>query len=448
MATHEPEQASSSSARPRVDRVESLIPVEDYELRLALIESIRAELQLFRGPEKPGLTGLEFSYLINMPLDTLRNLKVLLPDLSSAFEPVINKLGNATWWFLQKDAYKIEFPEQSQDNSSAKTVSAKGKAPQRVTPQGSVTKPGSSSKSHASGKRSASGANTLLKTIANPSVASSVATRKGTEVGQSEALRKECLELDGNHCVVTGASDPHVCHIVPFAWSKHEKNFEVTKRLMPALQLVIDIQPPELKREAMGKLQEGVGCTDRLWNLVCLSPQLHEWWDHAYFGLKHYGRTGSAEEGYVEIHLQFMWMPRNISRLATKRINLDQQADRSTGLLADLSHHYGGQAMAPCSELSCNDCQAIRRVKAYDLTTNRPVVSGEIIVVKRSKADAPLFEAMIKIQYAIIRAAAMSGGALAPDELVSSVEMEEGQMYKERLRKRILLKLPSASTTG
>ncbi|KAG5791593.1 hypothetical protein H9Q69_009352 [Fusarium xylarioides] len=344
-----------------------------------------------------------------MPLDKLRNLKGVLPDSSGALEPVINELGNATWWFLQKAAYKIEFPEKSQDNSSTKTVSAKGKAPQRVTSQGSITKPGSSSKSHASGKRSASSANTLLKTIANPSVASPVATSKGTEVGRSEALRKECLELDGNYCVVTGASDPHDCHIVPFAWSKYENNFEVTKRLLPALQLVIDIQPPELKREAMGKL-----------------PQLHEWWDHAYFGLKYYGRNDSEEEGFVEIHLQFVWMPRNISQQATKQINLDQQADRSTGLSADLSHHYGGQTTTPCSKPSCNDCQAIRRVKADDLTTNRPVVSGQIIVVKRRKEDAHLFEAMIKIQWAIIRAAAISGGALAPDELWSFSEDSDG----------------------
>ncbi|KAF5614047.1 uncharacterized protein FTJAE_13803 [Fusarium tjaetaba] len=417
MATHEPAQASSSSARPRVERVESLIPVEDYELRLALIESIRAALQPFRGPGKPDLTGLEFSYLINMPLDKLRNLKPLLPDLSGTLEPLINKLGNA--------AYKIEFPERSQGNSSAKTVSVKGKAPQRVTPQGSVTKPGSPNKSNADGKRSASEENTLLKAIANPSEASSVATNKGTEAGRSEALRKECLELDGNYCAVTGTSDPHVCHIVPFAWSKHEENFEVTKRLMPALQLVIDIQPPELKLEAMGKLQEGVGCTDRLWNMVCLSPQLHKWWDHAYFGLKYYGRNDSEEEGFVEIHLQFVWMPRNISQLAAQQIDLDQQADRSTGLSANLSHYYGGQTNTSCTE-SCSDCEATRRVKAYD-STGRPIVNGQIIVVKRREEDAPLFEAMIKIQWAVIRAAAISGGALAPGEFRSFSEDSDGE---------------------
>ncbi|KAF5590904.1 uncharacterized protein FSUBG_10633 [Fusarium subglutinans] len=431
MATGELEEASPSSSRPRVERVESLLPLEDYELRLELIESIRAELERFRGPEKPDLTGLEFTYLINMPLDKLRSLKEMLPDTSGHLQAMINKLGNATWWFLQKAAHKIEFPERPHANSSAK-----GKAPQRVTSLGSVSKPASSSKSHASGRRSASDGSTLRKIISNPSVAgsatSSVATSKSTEADRSECLKKVCLEFDGNCCVVTGASNPQVCHIVPFAWSKHQKNFEVTKRLMPALQLVIDIQPPKLKREAMDKLLLGVGCTDRLWNLVCLSPQLHEWWDHAYFGLMHYGSNDSEEDGFVEIHLQFVWMPRNISQFATKQIALDQQAHPSTSLSAGLNHHYGGQTMKPCSDLSCNECQAIRKVKAHDIT-NRPIVNGQIIVVKRRKEDAPLFEAMIKIQYAIIRAAAISGGALAPGELRDEDldEGEAGEIEKE-----------------
>ncbi|KAF5547765.1 hypothetical protein FMEXI_5091 [Fusarium mexicanum] len=401
MATDELGEASPSSSRPRVERHPS---------------GARA---LSRS-EEPDLTGLEFTYLINMPLDKLRGLKEMLPETSGHLQAMINKLGNVTWWFLQKAAYKIEFPERSHANSSTKTVSAKEKAPQRVTSLGSVSKPASSSKSHASGRRSASGGKTLRKIISNPSVAgsatSSVATSKSTEADRSECLKKVCLELDGNCCVVTGASNPQVCHIVPFAWSKHQKNFEVTKRLMPAFQLVIDIQPPKIKREAVDKLLQGVGCTDRLWNLVCLSPQLHEWWDHAYFGLMHHVSNDSEEDGFVEIHLQFVWMPRNIPQSATKQIALDQQAHPSRSLSAGLNHHYEGQTMKPCSDLSCNECQAIRKVKAYDIT-NRPIVNGQIIVVKRRKEDAPLFEAIIKIQYAIIRAAAISGGALAPGEL-------------------------------
>ncbi|KAF5247267.1 hypothetical protein FANTH_6524 [Fusarium anthophilum] len=364
MATHELDDASPSPSRPRIERVESLIPVEDYDLRLALIEDIRKVLRLFRGPEKPDLTGLEFSYLINMLLEKLRPFKVFFRNATLALEPVVSNMGPATWWFLQKNG----LPEESQNNSSAS---------------------------------------------------------KGIEANRSDRLRDECLDLDGGCCVVTGASNPQVCHIVPFAWSKNEKSVGITKRFVPALELVIDVQPPELLFEAMSKLQEGVGCTERLWNLVCPSPQLHKWWDHAYFGLMHYGSNDSEEDGFVEIHLQFVWMPRNIPQFATKQITLDQQAHPSTSLSAGLNHHFGGQTMKPCSDLSCNECQAIRKVKAYDIT-NRPIVNGQIIVVKRRKEDAPLFEAMIKIQYVIIRAAAISGGALAPGELRDE-DLNEGE---------------------
>ncbi|KAF5703163.1 hypothetical protein FMUND_13130 [Fusarium mundagurra] len=410
-------------ARPRVRPVDNLIPVEAYELRLALIEDIRKVLQRRRGPKKPDLTGLEFSYLINMPLDKLRGLKELLPSTPGVLEPLLNDLGNATGWFLQKAAYKIEFPQESQRSSSIKTVSAKGKAPQRVTPQGSVTKPRSSNKSNTSGRRAASGGNILLDAIANVSMG----TSKGTEVRRDGHLRDECLDLDGGVCVVTGASNPQACHVVPFSWSKHEKNLKLTKRFLPSLGLVID------GVEAINKLQGGVGCTDRLWNMVCLSPQLHKWWGHAYFGLKCYGRDDSVKEGFVDINLQFVWMPRSISRLATKKINLDQQADPSKGLLADLCHQYGGQTITPCSDSSCNDCQAIRRVKAYDVTTGRPIANGQIIVVQRKKEDAPLFEAMIEFQWAIIRAAAMSGGALVLDEFLwfSDEDSDGGEVIYE-----------------
>ncbi|KAF5631688.1 hypothetical protein F52700_6608 [Fusarium sp. NRRL 52700] len=104
MASHDLREASPSSLRPPVDHVESLIPVEVYELRLALIEDIRKVMRQIRGPQWPDLAGLEYSYLINMPLDKLRPLKVLF----YAFVPFINDL------ILQKN----DLPEQSQNSPS------------------------------------------------------------------------------------------------------------------------------------------------------------------------------------------------------------------------------------------------------------------------------------------------------------------------------------------
>ncbi|KAF5973963.1 major facilitator superfamily transporter [Fusarium bulbicola] len=188
-------------ARPRVRPVDNLIPVEAYELRLALIEDIRKVLQRRRGPKKPDLTGLEFSYLINMPLDKLQGLKELLLLTPGALEPLLNDL--------------------------------------------------------------VSGGNILLNAIANVSMG----TSKGTKVRRDGHLQDKCLDLDGSVCVVTGASNPQACHIIPFSWSKHEKNLKLTKRFLPSLGLVID------GVEAIVKLQGGVGYTDRLWNMAMIKFQ-------------------------------------------------------------------------------------------------------------------------------------------------------------------------------
>ncbi|RKL31898.1 hypothetical protein BFJ70_g9220 [Fusarium oxysporum] len=40
---------------------------------------------------------------------------------------------------------------------------------------------------------------------------------------------------------------------------------------------------------------------------------------HAYFGQKYYSRANCLEEDFAQIHLQFLWMPRNIYRRATKQ---------------------------------------------------------------------------------------------------------------------------------
>ncbi|KAH7486669.1 hypothetical protein FOMA001_g5646 [Fusarium oxysporum f. sp. matthiolae] len=61
--------------------------------------------------------------------------------MASSVQANINNSRNATGRLLQKAAYKIELPEEYQNNSSTKTVSSKGKASLCVTQQGSATKP-------------------------------------------------------------------------------------------------------------------------------------------------------------------------------------------------------------------------------------------------------------------------------------------------------------------
>ncbi|EWZ84400.1 hypothetical protein FOWG_12206 [Fusarium oxysporum f. sp. lycopersici MN25] len=85
---------------------------------------------------------------------------------------------------------------------------------------------------------------------------------------------------------------------------EYQNNSSTKTQMIPALEVVVDLKPSNVKYEAVTKLRQGVGCTDPLWNVVCLSTQLHKWWDM---------------QDFAQIHLQFLWMPRNIYRRATKQ---------------------------------------------------------------------------------------------------------------------------------
>ncbi|RKK26075.1 hypothetical protein BFJ65_g3974 [Fusarium oxysporum f. sp. cepae] len=184
--------------------------------------------------KKPDLTGLEFSYLNNIPIDSLRVLKGFLSFMASSVQANINNSRNAT-------------------------------------------------------------GRPVLHTISN----SSMATSKDSGAGREDDAWKRCLELDGDCCVITGASHPHVYQILPFAWSKTKTNLR-TQQMIPALEVVVDLKPSNVKYEAVTKLRQNIGCTDPLWNV-------------------YYGRANCLEEDFAQIHVQFLWMPRNIYRRATKQ---------------------------------------------------------------------------------------------------------------------------------
>ncbi|KAF5260987.1 hypothetical protein FOXYS1_8345 [Fusarium oxysporum] len=134
---------SGPSELEEVHSIESLIPLEEYQLRLKFIDEIR------KAPH-------------------LQVLKSFLGVMASSVQANINNSRNATGRLLQKAAYKIELPEEYQNNSSTKT------------------------------------------------------------------------------------------------------------QMIPALEVVVDLKPSNVKYEAVTKLRQGVGYTDPLWNVVYLSTQLHK----------------------------------------------------------------------------------------------------------------------------------------------------------------------------
>ncbi|KAG5791592.1 hypothetical protein H9Q69_009351 [Fusarium xylarioides] len=135
---------------------------------------------------------------------------------------------------------------------------------------------------------------------------------------------------------------------------------------------------------------------------------------------------------YSIISLQFVWMPSNVKAMATDQIDLNVQRDPSTALGSYLNHRYGQGPLSACMTRDCATCQETQGVKCHDISSNRPVESGTIVKVKRLTKDRHLLEHVIKLQWSIISAAALSGGPLIGDDCVSSdSEEEEMECWEE-----------------
>ncbi|KAF4443300.1 hypothetical protein FALBO_17270 [Fusarium albosuccineum] len=115
------------------------------------------------------------------------------------------------------------------------------------------------------------------------------ASGKTVEKARDQNQRPDCLTLDYHRCIVTGARNPQVCHIVPFAWNKTEFNRKKTERLIPALQLVVDMPDDVETTHTLDTLHTGLGTSDNVSDMVALSPLLHYWWARGCFAFKYLG---------------------------------------------------------------------------------------------------------------------------------------------------------------
>ncbi|KAM0420918.1 hypothetical protein ACHAPT_011308 [Fusarium lateritium] len=249
---------------------------------------------------------------------------------------------------------------------------------------------------------------------------------RGSNASQPQAKKRRdkhesdnCRTLDHDVCVVTGASRPEVCHIIPLAWNNSLPNQVKTSRLESAMDIYLGLpkvtaDDVRLTNDALKRLSIAPGSSDHTWNMLCLSPLLHDWWSQAFFGIKFIGATPiSKTESSVK--LQFVWMPRNIQTgLATTPAKLEEEQGPNKRLSTLVTHYHGGSP-GSCSTPDCETCAKVGEINCHNVKLGRAVWSGSIIHVTRITKEVPLFQRMIEIQWAIICAAALSGRAQDPD---------------------------------
>ncbi|EHK23923.1 uncharacterized protein TRIVIDRAFT_67567 [Trichoderma virens Gv29-8] len=236
--------------RPKRAPTTSLLPMEEMDVRLRIIDVIREKLERWNGSETQ-LTYLQFSALLLMPLDFLMNLKESFPG-SLQHDISVEYIQASLFFFM------------------------KGRTP--------------------------------------GSVAASDADQDGSqgtsEATYRDAVeRTKCRARDTHTCILTQSTlpDVSVCHFLPFSIGATEENMAYFKKcgfLMYAFSFGTD------QYETARTMAEQRGWLDKAWNMVCLDRQLRAWWAEGYFALK-YLETIQKSEIESIVQIQFYWMPRN-----------------------------------------------------------------------------------------------------------------------------------------
>ncbi|KPM34325.1 hypothetical protein AK830_g12243 [Neonectria ditissima] len=381
------------SSKPDFSPPKNLIPMDELEQRLSAIRAILDDQRVARLDNKWSFTRLQFATLVGMPLVHLQrppNPTTLCQDLDR-LSPLLNH-------FLQSK--KFQDPEAETGTAAASR-----------NPSKSHSKTDKSVTSKASSKRTRDGEQKKAE-------ASTPAKAEDT-VNRDKDERAECLRLDKDQCIVTKTGDPAVCHIIPFAWNSREGNREKTESFKSALATCLGLGSARPVTAALATLSIGLGKSDKTWNMLALSPTLHSWWGKGYFAFKWLGvlPIDPEKKHQQTVQLEFRWMPRSQVANRAQIIDFEEQNHSSTSLVGSLDHFYGPSQEHQCAP-DCSRCTETSIRCIYLGQTGHPIRSGTIVTVTRDRASIESFKVMIDLQWGLIRAAAMSGAALAPELLI------------------------------
>ncbi|KAK3936890.1 hypothetical protein QBC46DRAFT_20748 [Diplogelasinospora grovesii] len=207
------------------------------------------------------------------------------------------------------------------------------------------------------------------------------------------------LSLDENSCIILKTADPEVCHIVPFsANAKEDKRQALIRCFTGSVNPILFKGGDGFEQnEQVHKLfTSRLGVSDRKWNLISLDRQLHEWWGSFYFGLKCLGTAlvAGKPDGIATLKLQFHWMPRREQPSKPLARTKQEFLDMFKGTYGDPSS--GNPVVAAARPVS-----------------GRPIRTGDIFYVDIQTRHVHKMMLAFEIQWALVRIAAMTGGAEA-----------------------------------
>lgn len=233
----------------------------------------------------------------------------------------------------------------------------------------------------------------------------------------------KCLDRDGKVCVVLGTANPMVSHIIPYTWNDTKEHNNTTGDIKVRARGLFRANLSGAARYVCNPHE--LGGTDKVWNMMCLHPELHKLWAKGYCAFK-YICTENSDENESKVTLQFRWMPQ-----IKKRLGLEIDI-HGTGPGSDwqqwieelnVFHSRGSPPPPPCQE-------ALRHLTE----SGDPLLSGHLIHIRMPTNDTKRFGEVIDIQWACILFTALVGATGNPELLSMNASDKAMQWIQSQAR--------------
>ncbi|KAK0753547.1 hypothetical protein B0T18DRAFT_397135 [Schizothecium vesticola] len=414
--------------KPPHAEIQDLVPLDELAIRVELITSIVKKMQKHFKTALNDINDFSFASLLVMPLHALRRLDqdilkhFYLGDLLDANEATYRPPYLST----VKGVLDIFFAKNMDRRGSTKSGS--------VTKSDSVTKSSSAKRATAQTGSDSPSKRTRVDVVKG----------KGLDTGENqrpeapskvvkglsksnEAEKGKRRRHDGYACKVLNTANPEVCHIIPWSSGKDTTVIETFRHGLSKMMLLLELvtnddnnnnnnNPEADPLRVLGEIQglaelfcSEPGCSDMAWNMVCLNRQLHDWWGRAQIGFRPLGIVDGDNTEEKKVQVQLYWMPTN---LRSSRTAVPYEAKVLPRDVDKLKDRLNEVRTRPQAAAETGGWYAVCRTALGDPSwPGHPVMTGDIFEWSVKTADAGKMKKAFELQWALIRIAAIAGGA-------------------------------------
>ncbi|WQF87800.1 Putative HNH nuclease [Colletotrichum destructivum] len=213
------------------------------------------------------------------------------------------------------------------------------------------------------------------------------------------------LERDSHKCVITDTLHPQVCHIFPFASLKYRYQ-KVLPICLDGMKKIWGIERvDDLSEKLMIHGPNETAAIDTVTNMICLSPQLHDWWLRGYFALEpirlwseplHDSTPDRPDRAAKKrkipekwsIQIRFDWLRKIDVPMLTSKVKFSDDP-------ITMMQEPAGEGL----------------VRAFNATTCRQVENGQIFTMTADSRDRLPDYDILLLQWDLLRMWRLAGGA-------------------------------------